>query len=52
MQEYDRNLAEKAKDNLKIIWHYIKYKPRESIGTLLKHPDDKKSLLTESDKKK
>ncbi|VDI81886.1 Hypothetical predicted protein [Mytilus galloprovincialis] len=53
-REYEKNLSEKAKENPKAIWSYIKSKTKtkEGIGDLHLDPEDTKSDKTEDNSKK
>ncbi|CAC5382827.1 unnamed protein product [Mytilus coruscus] len=53
-REYEKNLSEKAKENPKAIWSYIKSKTKtkEGIGDLHLDPEDTKSDKTEDNRKK
>ena len=44
-KQYEKGLSQKAKDNPKAIWNYIKFKSkiRESIADLHLDPNDPKS---------
>ncbi|CAC5391722.1 unnamed protein product [Mytilus coruscus] len=53
-REYEKNLSEKAKENPKAIWSYMKSKTKtkEGIGDLHLDPEDTKSVKTEDNREK
>jgi len=53
-KKYEKGLSQKAKENPKAIWSYIKSKSktREGIGDLHVDPEDIKSIKTEDNKEK
>ena len=53
-KKYEKVLSQKAKENPKALWSYIKSnsKTREGIGDLHVDPDDIKSIKTEDNKVK
>ena len=51
-KKYEKDLAQRAKENPKVIWKYIKSKTRDGISDLHMNPADTKSPKTDIDEEK